>query len=201
LPPPFRPAGLRSCSRPCEAGLYIAIWCGVDGIVHAALNRFSTKLRYLWISLLLDPEEHHQQQHRLPGRPSRDIKLEELTLPECNQFWPRQSRVSLYEKLKILSVTGGVPRYLDLVDTRRSAEDNFRQILFSKNSVLLNEFDFVFSDTVGPRIGSETTSFVSTCDMSRPTNLESRRDCSTDDRYLPSPAGKVCWPSSSRPWY
>jgi uncharacterized protein len=85
------------------------------------------------------------------GRPSRDIKLEELTLPECNQFWPRQSRVSSYEKLKILSVTGGVPRYLELVDTRRSAEDNLRQMLFSKNSVLLNEFDFIFSDTFGSR--------------------------------------------------
>jgi AAA+ ATPase superfamily predicted ATPase len=50
------------------------------------------------------------------GRPSRDIKLEEFTLPECNQFWPRHSRVSSYEKLKILSVTGGVPRYLELVE-------------------------------------------------------------------------------------
>ena len=51
------------------------------------------------------------------------------------------SRVSSFEKLEILSVTGGVPRYLELIDTRRSAEDNLRQLLFSKNSVLLNEFD------------------------------------------------------------
>ncbi len=59
--------------------------------------------------------------------------------------------MSSYEKLKILSVTGGVPRYLELIDTRRSAEDNLRQLLFSKNSVLLNEFDFIFSDTFGAR--------------------------------------------------
>jgi uncharacterized protein len=85
------------------------------------------------------------------GRPSRDIKLDELTLPECNQFWPARTRISAYEKLKVLSVTGGVPRYLELIDTAGSAEDNIRRLLFSKNSVLLNEFNFIFSDTFGAR--------------------------------------------------
>jgi hypothetical protein len=85
------------------------------------------------------------------GRPSRDIKLDELTLPECNQFWSSRARVSAYEKLKILSVTGGVPRYLELIDTRSSAEDNIRRLLFAKNSILLNEFNFIFSDTFGAR--------------------------------------------------
>ena len=85
------------------------------------------------------------------GRPSRDIKLDELTLPECNQFWPSQARISAYEKLKLLCVTGGVPRYLELIDTRMSAEDNIRRLLFSKNSVLLSEFNFIFSDTFGAR--------------------------------------------------
>jgi len=85
------------------------------------------------------------------GRPSRDIKLDELTLPECNQFWPSKARISPFEKLKVLSVTGGVPRYLELVDTNTSAEDNIRRLLFSRNSVLLNEFNFIFSDTFGVR--------------------------------------------------
>lgn len=85
------------------------------------------------------------------GRPSRDIKLEDLTLPECNQFWPAAARVSPYEKLKILSVTGGVPRYLELIDVNASAEENIRQLLFEPSSVLLKEFDFIFSDTFGAR--------------------------------------------------
>ena len=85
------------------------------------------------------------------GRPSRDIKLDELTLPECNQFWPSKARISPFEKLKVLSVTGGVPRYLELIDTNTSAEDNIRRLLFSRNSVLLNEFNFIFSDTFGAR--------------------------------------------------
>lgn len=85
------------------------------------------------------------------GRPSRDIRLDELTLPECNQFWPAKARVSPYEKLKVLAVTGGVPRYLELLDPRISAEGNIQRLLFSKNSVLLREFDFIFSDTFGAR--------------------------------------------------
>jgi uncharacterized protein len=87
------------------------------------------------------------------GRPSRDIKLDELTLPECNQFWPAKARVSTYEKLKILSVTGGVPRYLELIDVHSSAEDNVRDLLFTRTSALLKEFDFIFSDTFGARNG------------------------------------------------
>jgi uncharacterized protein len=85
------------------------------------------------------------------GRPSRDIKLEELSLPECNQFWPAKARISPYEKLKVLAVTGGVPRYLELLDHRVSAEGNIQRLLFSKNSVLLREFGFIFSDTFGTR--------------------------------------------------
>lgn len=85
------------------------------------------------------------------GRPSRDIKLDELTLPQCNQFWPSKARISAYDKLKILSVTGGVPRYLELVDVNASAEENIRALLFSRNSPLLNDFDFIFSDTFGAR--------------------------------------------------
>ena len=47
------------------------------------------------------------------GRISLDIILEELPLYECNEFWnAEQDRVSAFDKLKVLSVIGGVPRYL-----------------------------------------------------------------------------------------
>jgi AAA+ ATPase superfamily predicted ATPase len=85
------------------------------------------------------------------GRPSRDIKLEELSLAECNRFWSKHSRVSPYEKLKVLSVTGGIPRYLELINPSLGAEDNIRELLFSRNSVLLDEFKLIFSDTFGER--------------------------------------------------
>src|SRR5262249_40782366 len=48
------------------------------------------------------------------GRVSLRILLEELTIPECNGFWEAwPGTVAAYEKFKILSVTGGVPRYLE----------------------------------------------------------------------------------------
>src|SRR5260221_22523 len=48
------------------------------------------------------------------GRVSLDLTLKELPLPDCVKFWgPHASRVSAYEKLKVLAVTGGVPLYLE----------------------------------------------------------------------------------------
>lgn len=86
------------------------------------------------------------------GRPSLYLTLEELSLTECNQFWKTQGgKISAYEKFKLLSITGGVPRYLELIDTSMSAEENIRRLCFLKNSPLFNEFDFIFSDIFSKR--------------------------------------------------
>jgi hypothetical protein len=48
------------------------------------------------------------------GRVSLRLLLQELSLPECNAFWGDQKeKISAYEKFKVLSVTGGIPRYLE----------------------------------------------------------------------------------------
>src|SRR5579872_1004635 len=48
------------------------------------------------------------------GRISLDMVLGELPLHECNAFWnAEQERVAAFDKFKLLSVTGGVPRYLE----------------------------------------------------------------------------------------
>lgn len=81
------------------------------------------------------------------GRISLDLTLEELSLAECNLFWGSQKdRVSGYEKFKILSVTGGVPRYLEELEPRQSAEENLRRLCFQKEGFLFSEFDRIFSD-------------------------------------------------------
>lgn len=86
------------------------------------------------------------------GRPSLYMHLDELPLEDCNRFWDYQGRgVSDYEKLKILSVTGGVPRYLELMDPSISAEENIRRLCFVKNAPLTHEFDRIFSDIFGIR--------------------------------------------------
>ncbi|MBI2343687.1 MAG: ATP-binding protein [Deltaproteobacteria bacterium] len=91
------------------------------------------------------------------GRISHILTLEELSLPECNQFWFQQkSRVSAYEKLKILSVTGGVPRYLEELQPQHSAEANLRRLCFRPEGLLFNEFEQVFSDLFSRRSNKYT---------------------------------------------
>jgi AAA+ ATPase superfamily predicted ATPase len=78
------------------------------------------------------------------GRISYTLTLEELPLSDCSLFWPKN--VSAYEKFKILSVTGGIPKYLEEVDPRLSAEENIKQLCFTKGGFLVEEFNQIFSD-------------------------------------------------------
>jgi len=48
-------------------------------------------------------------------------------------------------------VTGGVPRYLELINPKQSAEHNIQALCFSPNAPLLNEFERIFSDIFGKR--------------------------------------------------
>jgi AAA+ ATPase superfamily predicted ATPase len=86
------------------------------------------------------------------GRTSLNFTLKELPLSICNLFWrPRQSAVSSYEKCKILSVTGGVPKYLEEVHSEWTAEENIRHLCFEKESLLFKEFEYIFSDLFSKR--------------------------------------------------
>jgi AAA+ ATPase superfamily predicted ATPase len=80
------------------------------------------------------------------GRVSHTLTLEELPLKDCSYFWGRNTtQVAAFEKFKILSVTGGVPRYLEEINPHLSAEENIRLLCFSKGGMLVNEFDQIFS--------------------------------------------------------
>lgn len=86
------------------------------------------------------------------GRISLDIVLEELPLHECNEFWnSEQNRVSSFDKLKILSITGGVPRYLEEILPNQSAESNIQNLCFRKEGILFSEFERIFSDLFSSR--------------------------------------------------
>ena len=69
------------------------------------------------------------------GRISLELTLNELPLSTCNLFW-RKKMVSAYDKFKILSVTGGVPRYLEEIDPAVSAEENIYKLAFRKGGLL-----------------------------------------------------------------
>ncbi len=78
------------------------------------------------------------------GRISYTLMLEELPLSDCNHFWPKN--ISSYEKLKILAVTGGIPKYLEEINPKLSAEENIKRLCFTKGAILVEEFDQIFSD-------------------------------------------------------
>ena len=81
------------------------------------------------------------------GRVSLEITLEELPLSLCSSFWGnKSSRVNAKEKLQVLMVTGGVPRYLEEIRPHRSAEDNIIELCFSSNGMLYKEFNAIFND-------------------------------------------------------
>ena len=81
------------------------------------------------------------------GRVSLELDLAELLLHDCLEFWHELGDgVSAFEKLKILAVTGGVPRYLENVNPHQTAEENIRRLCFTQNSLLSKEFKKVFSD-------------------------------------------------------
>lgn len=81
------------------------------------------------------------------GRIDLVITLEELSLFECNQFWGKQGKnISSYEKFKILSVIGGVPRYLENIIPNINAEEFINQLCFTPEGFLFREFDQIFHD-------------------------------------------------------
>lgn len=86
------------------------------------------------------------------GRIVLDLEIEELPLNVCNAFWaPKENRISAYEKFKVLSVTGGVPLYLEQIQADLSAEANIKNLCFTKSGLLVREFDNIFSDLFSRR--------------------------------------------------
>lgn len=80
------------------------------------------------------------------GRISLTLKLHEMSLPEANQFWLGNQYIDPAEKFKILCVTGGIPRYLEEIDPKQTAEQNIKRLCFTPEGVLFNEFDKIFKD-------------------------------------------------------
>lgn len=86
------------------------------------------------------------------GRIAFQMTLEELPLFECNQFWGNQTDlISPYEKFKILSITGGIPRYLEEINPKLSSEENIRQLCFRKEGLLFQEYDRICTELFAKR--------------------------------------------------
>ncbi len=88
------------------------------------------------------------------GRIDITLTLKELPIKDCIKFFgSREKSISSYEKLKLLSITGGVPKYLEAINPTISAEENILQLCFSKEGILFNDFDRIFHDLFARRSG------------------------------------------------
>ena len=84
------------------------------------------------------------------GRFSRDIVLKELPLRLCAEFWRNRKRdLSCRELIDVLSVTGGVPRYLEEINPSLSAAENIRLMCFSPDGPLFKDFSAMFGEVFG----------------------------------------------------
>ena len=84
------------------------------------------------------------------GRDSLDLVIRELPPGDCVRIWgSRGERLSVRERLDLLAVTGGVPKYLEEIHPELSAETNIRDLFFSSEGLLFRDFQQVFSDIFG----------------------------------------------------
>ncbi len=85
------------------------------------------------------------------GRASLNLDVGELPLRDCVKFWgEKASRTAPREILDILSVTGGVPRYLEDVDPGLSAAENIRRLCFLPKAPLRDDCSKIFHSVFGP---------------------------------------------------
>ena len=85
------------------------------------------------------------------GRNSLDVEVRELPLREAIQvIGPTADRMSSTEKFDILSVVGGVPRYLEEIRPSLTVDENVRRMCFLRQGLLFREFDETFNAVFGP---------------------------------------------------
>ena len=84
------------------------------------------------------------------GRASLNMVVRELPLDACLKFWGRRvHRTAIRDIVDVLSVTGGVPRYLEEIDPSLSADENIRRMCFSPDALLRDDFSKIFNTVFG----------------------------------------------------
>ena len=84
------------------------------------------------------------------GRDSLDLELKELSPSESIRLLGHAGeRMSVREKLDVLSVIGGVPKYLEEFRPELSIDENVRQMCFTPRGLLFREFEDAFSGVFG----------------------------------------------------
>ena len=78
---------------------------------------------------------------------------------------------------KILSVTGGIPWYLEQIQKSMTADENIYRLCFEKNAILVNEFSRIFKDLFSSR-GGVYKNIVSILSTGMKTRVEIQKNLS-----------------------
>ena len=82
----------------------------------------------------------------LHNRLTSKIKMEPFDLAECASFFKlRGAGFENYQITQLYMALGGVPFYLDLIDTTKSATQNIHELCFKNKGKLLDEFSELYS--------------------------------------------------------
>lgn len=113
-------------------------------------NKFKTKTKLRLVlcgSISSWIQKNILQNTNFLGRISLELNIGELLLSDAFLFWGKKAKnVSSFEIFRILSITGGIPRYLEEIHFGRSAEENLKALCFQKTGFLFTEFDKIFAD-------------------------------------------------------
>jgi AAA+ ATPase superfamily predicted ATPase len=81
----------------------------------------------------------------LHNRLTSKLKLEPFNLYECEAFFKaKEGAYVKYEIVQLYMALGGIPFYLDMVDTRQSAAQNIQSLCFNSNGRLSTEFEDLY---------------------------------------------------------
>jgi len=86
------------------------------------------------------------------GRISQKLTLRDLPIQDCNSLLTAVGfRRSSYEKFLMLSLTGGIPWYIEQINPSYSATDNIKNLCFRPDSLMLEEHTHIFHDLFGKK--------------------------------------------------
>lgn len=81
------------------------------------------------------------------GRISLYVELSELAINEAYDFLKNAGiAYSVYDTFKLLSITGGVPWYLEQLAQGQTVDENITRLCFQQSGMLVQEFDRIFYD-------------------------------------------------------
>ena len=108
------------------------------------------------------------------GRTSLNLTIPELSMSECCKFWSGSGGrvVATREIVDVLSITGGVPKYLENIVPTATADENIAEMCFSPGGLLVDEFYEIFNDVLDENLGFKKKLLMALADGSKsPTEI------------------------------